>query len=165
MKRFLLGCATLGLIATASHASAATLAQKTGIYAIYGTVEAATGAGCAGYLTVNTSTTPDLLDYPGPGKTGLEIVVPGVLGAGTLEVINGFPAIGATGFVVGQTLMGSATIYGAGTPIPLGTSTLTILDQQLADDNTLVGLQQIGVNTPGGACSATVAFTAIRTGH
>jgi hypothetical protein len=157
-------CATIApafafVLMSATAASAAALAV--GQYLTTGTVTSATSQCSAVGLSANAAN-DSVLTYPGAGKTGLTIYVPG---SGVLQLCSGFPAVPTTG-LTNFSATGKCAIYSTNGTIPAQPVTFdfktTVINAFSSIGTTTISIPT--TDTLGGGCTATVSTSTVFSG-
>ena len=160
MSKLIIGAAILGLTFVGS-AQAANLVK--GVYASTGSVASNNGSpNCAAVGLSQGAANISVLSYPGAGKKGLTIYVPG---AGLLQLCSGFAAVPAGG-LNNFSSPASCAIYSINGNAPAETVNFSFTST-VTDANSGVGTTTIAIpaTSPiGSGCTATVNTTIVRSG-
>lgn len=158
---FLAVAAACSVGASAFAAAAPKLA--TGLYATTGQVASNNGSPNCSAVNLTTGAANDsVLKYPGEGKAGLTVYVPG---SGLLQLCNGFPAVPAGG-LNGFSATASCAIYTINGNVPAQPVTFSFTSTT-TDADSAVGTTTVAIpatDAVGGGCTATINTTIVRTG-
>lgn len=155
-----LAVTSLAMVGTSGSAFAAA-GLAAGLYNSTGTVASA-NSNCAAVGLTAGATNNSVLEYPGAGKTGLEIWVPS---GGVLQQCTGFSAVPAGG-LNGFSSSSQCAIYSINGNVPAATVTFSFTSS-VTSPNSGVGTTTISISDTapvGAGCVATVDTAIVRSG-